>query len=477
MRSLLRQIQIEREAWVRFFLALGGLALAFAAAVCSTVARDSGNPVAAAILASLALLLAGGVGLFAVPYLARRVVAGRVRDAMDYEVTREGMAYLALVLVIGIAALNSGNNLLFIVVAAMLAAVLASGIASLLVLRDLELDLVLPAHVFACSAVPARFTVRNPRRYWPSFSIAVTALSAKGRAWRWRAHRSTFAFPWWRPPERQWFRMPDFVVRLEPEQPSGPAIFTGNVYFSYLAPRSTTGAEVQLSFPRRGSYRQEALGLATRFPFSFFKKTRRVDLVRELVVYPSVQPTDSSLAVLPMITGECETFVRGRGYDLYRIRDYQPEDPRRHVDWKATAKTGELKVREFTREDERKLRIVFDNPAPGMLPETGYEDAVQLTASLAWHFAAEDTELSFAARGYQGGPDVYDFLHFLALIEPAGGLSVLDELEVTDDYNLVVTARSRGSIPTALWSCSYVVFLNGNANLYLGHQSAAEQKK
>jgi uncharacterized protein (DUF58 family) len=460
MRSLLRQIRIEREAWVHFFLALGGLALAFAAAVYSTVARDSGNPVAAAILASLALLLAGGVGLFAVPYLARRVVAGRVRDAIDYEVTREGMAYLALVLVIGIAALNSGNNLLFIVVAAMLAAVLASGVASVFVLRDLELDLVLPAHVFAGSAVPARFSVRNPRRYLPSFSVAVTALSAKGQA-RWRAHRSTFAFPWWRPPERQWFRMPDFVVQLEPRQPPGPAIFTGNIYFSYLAPRSTTGAEVQLNFPRRGSYRQEALGLATRFPFSFFKKTRRVDLARELVVYPSVQPTDSSLAVLPMITGEFETFVRGRGNDLYRIRDYQPEDPRRHVDWKATAKTGELKVREFTREDERKLRIVFDNPAPPMLTETGYEDAAQLTASLAWHFAGENTQLSFAAPDYDHGGDVYDILHYLALVQPGESPSVLDKLSVTDDYNLIITARPRGSIPTALWTCSYVIFLNG----------------
>ena len=45
-----------------------------------------------------------------------------------------------------------------------------------------------------------------------------------------------------------------------------------------------------------------------------------------------------------------------------------PEDSARHVDWKATARTGTLKVREFSREDERKLRIVFDNSAPGMLP-------------------------------------------------------------------------------------------------------------
>ena len=68
-----------------------------------------------------------------------------------------------------------------------------------------------------------------------------------------------------------------------------------------------------------------------------------------------------------MITGELETNQRGRGSDLYRIRDYEPEDSARHVDWKATAKSGELKVREYTREDERRLCIIFDNPAPGVL--------------------------------------------------------------------------------------------------------------
>ena len=93
-----------------------------------------------------------------------------------------------------------------------------------------------------------------------------------------------------------------------------------------------------------------------------------MNLTREMIVaYPVVEPTEQFLEVLPMVTGELESFVRGRGYDLYRIRDYMPEDSARHVDWKATARTGALKVREYSREDERRLRIIFDNPAPGIL--------------------------------------------------------------------------------------------------------------
>ena len=84
--------------------------------------------------------------------------------------------------------------------------------------------------------------------------------------------------------------------------------------------------------------------------------------------------------------GEWESFVRGRGSDLYCIREYMPEDSARHVDWKATAKSGSLKVREFSREDERKLCIVFDNPAAGAISEAAYEHAVNLAATLGLAF-------------------------------------------------------------------------------------------
>ena len=64
---------IDREAWIRFFLALIGLAMAFGAALLSTVTRQQGNLWATAVLASAALLLAAWVGATTVPYLARRV--------------------------------------------------------------------------------------------------------------------------------------------------------------------------------------------------------------------------------------------------------------------------------------------------------------------------------------------------------------------------------------------------------------------
>src|SRR5512142_125227 len=93
-------LHLEKEAWIRFFIAIGGLALAFALAVFSTVLRTAGQIWLMSVVASAALLLAGIVGLTTVPYLARRVALNRVRDAFDYEVTREGVVYLLMVLVI-----------------------------------------------------------------------------------------------------------------------------------------------------------------------------------------------------------------------------------------------------------------------------------------------------------------------------------------------------------------------------------------
>src|SRR3979490_908095 len=88
------------EVWVKFLLALVGLGLAFAAALFSTVSRDAGNLWATVVLASISLLLAALVGLITVPYLARRVAIERLRETFDFEVSRAGVVYVLVTLVI-----------------------------------------------------------------------------------------------------------------------------------------------------------------------------------------------------------------------------------------------------------------------------------------------------------------------------------------------------------------------------------------
>src|SRR5438132_8059121 len=181
------------EVWIRFLVALVGLVLAFTAALFSTITRDSGNLWATVALASAALLLATIVGLTTVPYLARRVVVKRLRDAFHYDVTRAGIFYVIITLLIGIAALNTGNNLLYIIVAAMLAAILVSGFVSALVLRNLELHVRLPDHIFARRPVLGRILVGNPRRWLASFSLRVLPSNVSRKRRRWEPY--TFSVP------------------------------------------------------------------------------------------------------------------------------------------------------------------------------------------------------------------------------------------------------------------------------------------
>ena len=444
-------------AWLRFVLAAIGLALAFAAAVFSTASRDAGNLPATVILASLALLIAAAVGLGTVPYLARRVEAKRMRDALDFEVTRPGAIYAVIVLMIGIAALNTGNNLLYIIVAMMLAAIAVSGVASALCLRGLELDLKIPEHIFAGTDVEATTSVRNPRKWLPSLSVSAVPVDKRrlGKRWRWVA--TTFPVPPWRPPERQWLQLPDRKLRrVDLDEASG--VFHETAYFPLLPPKARLQAEVKLRFRKRGRY-QERFSLSTRFPFAFLAKTRRVALAREVLIYPQLESSEELAELLPVLSGKREAYQRGMGSDLYRIREYLPEDSARHVDWKATAKSGTVKVREFAREDERRLRVVFDNPRPGEVSLQAYEHMVSLGASITWRMAQEGVLLSFVSQEFEGTGDVFEFLTYLAGVEPSAAPSILDTLASSTDYSLVLTAQKRGTIPAAVWSTAYYVFV------------------
>src|SRR5580704_12326372 len=242
------------EVWVRFLMAIVGLTLAFGAALFSTVSRESGNLWATLVLASAALVLAVIVGLTTVPYLARRVAGAGLRDAFDYDVTRVGLVYVAMVLVIGVAALNTGNNLLYVVVAAMLAAILVSGFASAIVLRDLELDVRLPEHVFAGTPTQGKIVIRNRARWLPSFSVSVVPIQPKPSR-QWQSVPTTFGFPPGRPAVRQWVRLPDRQFRrVALDTSNRPGIFSESAYFPYLPAAAELSAELELRFPRRGCY-------------------------------------------------------------------------------------------------------------------------------------------------------------------------------------------------------------------------------
>ena len=356
--------------------------------------------------------------------------------------TREGLSYSAGILVVGGASVNTGNNLMFMVLACLLAGLLISGLLSRVVLGGVDVRLELPEHIFAQRTILAVAELHNEKQMTPSFSVSLVSVDA--------------------PVDK----------KNAPANPA-PQILDRPVYFPHIPHGQTVRQSIELTFPRRGVYRQDALGLRTKFPFGFLQKTRRVKSSIEAVVYPQIQPTEEFYEILPLVSGELESYQRGRGNDLYAIRDYQFNDSARHVDWKASARTGALQVKEYAREDERRVMLVFD---PYIGPQgtdaksaEQFERAVTLCAGLAWHFYEINSVIEFRSAGFatprmSAAEIIYDILRYLASVTPLKqqpGKSFLDTLgDTTDIFKIVLTSHPRGSIPSPLWTSAYFLFVS-----------------
>ena len=429
----------DRTGWRNFGMAMVLLAGALLLALYSAAVAEQGRAWLAGSAAAAALALSGWVAVTIVPTLARRTSLRWLVYQIDYRLTREGIIYIGMVLVVVLAAVNTGNNLLFLIIACLLAGLLISGILSRVVLTGVELKFELPEHIFAEQPLLATLQLQNEKELLPSFSLRVIGEDAKSTA----------------------------------------QILTRPVFFPYIPCRSSMQQKVELVFPRRGVYRQDSFAIRTKFPFGLFEKTRRVPSAIEVVVYPHVQPAEQFYEVLPLMTGEMESYFRGRGHDLYALRDYLPTDSARFVDWKLSAKTGALKVREFTREDERRLMLVFDPFLPLPDPtdrnytlgarEQRFERAVSLAASIAWHFHGINAVMQFrtdqhATAMASAAEIIYDVLRELSFQvpkEPGDQESFLYPLAAEADiFKIILTSRPQNTIPSALWSSSYFIFID-----------------
>jgi hypothetical protein len=429
----------DRPGWRSFGVAMLVLSAALIIALFSAAAAQEGRIGLAAITTVISLGLAAWVAIVIVPTLARRTSLRWLVYQVDYRLTREGVIYLAAVFILVIAAVNTGNNLLFMFLACSLAGILISGVLSRVVLTGIDLKFDMPEHIFAEQPVLAELELRNEKQTWPSFSLRVAGENKKGAA----------------------------------------EILGRPVFFPYISRRESARQKVELIFQRRGVYRQDAFGIRTRFPFGFFEKSRKVDSQLEIVVYPRVAPTDQFYEVLPLLSGEMASHFRGRGHELHSLRDYLHTDSARFVDWKVTAKAGRLMVREFAREDERRVMLVLDpvigppRADLGHLAETEhaerFERAVTMAACIAWHFNEINSVMQFRTNRFTSsmapaGEIIYETLRELATLKAdysSVGGAFLDDLTADREiFKIIITNRSQRSIPTALWSSSYFLFID-----------------
>jgi uncharacterized protein (DUF58 family) len=427
----------DRPGVRAFFLSLFALGVALVLALYSGAAAELGRIRLASISALAALLVAGWVAITLVPVLARRTPLRWLGYKMEYKVTRAGWFYIVGIILISLAALNTGNNLLFLILASLIAIILMSGILSSITLSGVAMRLQLPEHIFAGQPIRASIELENEKLTLPSFSLRVEAVTAKNSP--------------------------------------APALLEKPVYFPYLPKRGRVHQTVPISFPARGVYRQDAFRIVTRFPFGFLQKSHRLELRTEALVYPSVEPTREFFEILPGLQGAMESLVKGRGQDLYALRDYMATDSARHVHWKASARLGSLMVREFTREDDTRVLLVLDPhisaPTSAEMPQVAanrFERAVTLCAGIAWYFFERTALLQFRSASVEtllapAEETIFAILRHLALAQPLPADPqhlLLTNLAASPElFKIIVTSQPRGSIPATLWHTSYVIFL------------------
>jgi uncharacterized protein (DUF58 family) len=405
-------------------------------ALVTVLARSNGDNGLAGAAAILSLLIALLLTIFIVPPLARSARVEVANIDFPFEPTSGGGVFLVIIIVVGFAAWNTGNNLLFLVFSLLCSTLFVGWVHAGTSLRDLTVSARFPDHIFAAEAAPVIVTLRNTKRLLPSFSILVEARGPVNEI---------------EPKKRR-----RYVKRLL-------------AYFSYVPHSAAAEQRVEQLFPTRGHVLIDGFELSTRFPFGFFRRRRRLRARNvDIIVYPKPEVISDELHLLPMYAGRMPSMRRGAGHDLFSMRDYQPQDDLRHIDWKATARSRRLTVREFTSEDERRITIVLDTRlAHGELPER-FERGVVQAASLIKHFIDERAEVRLVL-GDDVGPfgsgteQLYRCLRRLALVTPSNkdgpGLADVSWHAVEHDYAILLTAAAPGSIPANVWRTSHVIYL------------------
>jgi uncharacterized protein (DUF58 family) len=281
--------------------------------------------------------------------------------------TRAGWIFFALTLGVGFAALNTGNNLLYLVLSLMLAFLVLSGVLSESALRGLSVERRLPREIFAARPALVALEIRNAKPRVPSFAVAVEdRVREAGGA----------------------------------ERPAGRA------FVLRVAAGRGERRLYRFEAARRGRASFTGFRVSTRFPFGLFLKSLVLEAAEPALVYPalheSAPPVRRGSDRRP---GEAATGRSGPGSEVGGVRDFAAGDSARRIAWRATLRAGALLVRDTEREESSEVLVPLRTR--GERAGARFEELVRRAASRV--VAALDAGLRVGLRTDEG------------LLEPAAG--------------------------------------------------------
>ncbi len=271
------------------------------------------------------------------------------------QLTREGGGFVFLVFGVGLGAVNTGNNLLYLILAMCCSFIVVSGVLSEYTFKGINIQASLPETLYAEEPYPLKLTITNTEKWFPSYSL-------------------------------------NLICKTDPK---APYEVNQHLYLFQIPPGTTVEKSVMLTATQRGPLQIRQIHLKTSFPFGFFIKIKNVPVSASALVYPPIRevelpdPTD--------ISTEGEGVIGQSGDDLYSLREFRPGDPLSMVHWKSTAKTGDLRVKEFAQGGFHSFTLFLNTLDPETDEQVDFEtleNRVIETASLAYHLIRRGDEVS-----------------------------------------------------------------------------------
>lgn len=314
----------------------------------------------------------------------------RASESDGLRITKVGLWFALLAGVVFLAATNTGNNGLYLVLAVMLGSLLVSHLVASLNVRRLDLELTPPSEIFANR--PATFDLEIAQR----------------GAWmpRWLLMASIDGHDLEPPPERRQRASSQLIPRLAPGQ--------------------KVEGRLELLLRRRGPRRLRHVRVSSLFPLGFFRKGRRYRQDLELLVYPEIFTLSLQLEVQTGKSGETPIRRVGAGQELLGLRPFRTGDDPRGIHWKQSARIGQMIFKEHQSEEARRMSIVFDNAVGTDLSAAArarFERLVSEAATAALDYLQRGWEVELVTRdralAFRGGVGQRRaILETLALVAP-----------------------------------------------------------
>ncbi|RME02753.1 MAG: DUF58 domain-containing protein [Planctomycetota bacterium] len=285
-----------------------------------------------------------------------------VRPRVKFYFTKQGGFFVFLCFLIYLAAINSGINLLYLLLASMLSLFGVSVFYSFWNVRGLELE-----------------------RELPSFGVCFQRCSFFSSL-------------------RNLGESPRFSLWLEEWVVGGGGVSRGEVLEVSPARHFCSillgGEEFCKSFSfvphRRGEWILERGVVFSHFPFAFFRVQREFSFSQRLLIYPPLYQV--RVSHFRLVLGEeyarwllASEVSEGQ---FRTLRRYQPSDPIRRIDWKGFARFQEPMTKEYDSFCQRSLIFCVDVRRDSYRDVEDFEKVLSLAASLAVFLIKNQWELA-----------------------------------------------------------------------------------